>query len=268
MKRFLIILLAFLMLLSFAACEGLSENDETSAYSNDSAETPESTAEADTSEDPKGSDGESTQVGDTAEKPISPPEIADTETPWYITDWEPTESYTEPEVPAEMQTLAVKVPLVCMEEKDGISIKAEFFQEYWLLGSPIQARLTVMNLTNETVWFSPDSLGGGCFIAEDASSRKALPATWGFYPREHEKEYYTYVYYMQEDEGYVEIPAGESLVLEQLYMADPEFFSQEYTHTYQLTVAGYIEEQYNHDREILYSFDYSVEVLEVVLTEE
>ena len=77
-----------------------------------------------------------------------PVEIADTETPWYITEWETYAELEKPEVPEEKKNLAFRVPLVYEGICNEMRVKIEFFQEYYLIGEPIQVRITIENKTS------------------------------------------------------------------------------------------------------------------------
>ena len=74
-----------------------------------------------------------------------PVEVADTETPWYITEWETQTAIETPAVPEEKKNLAFRVPLVYEGICNKMQVKLEFFQEYYLVGEPIQVRITIEN---------------------------------------------------------------------------------------------------------------------------
>jgi len=87
---------------------------------------------------------------ETTEEPIK---VADTETPWYITEWETQSTVEKPEVPEEKKNLAFRVPLVYEGICNEMQVKVEFFQEYYLIGEPIQVRITVKNRSSNTIFY-------------------------------------------------------------------------------------------------------------------
>ena len=78
-----------------------------------------------------------------------PVKIADTETPWYITEWETQSAYVLQEVPADKQNLAFHFPKTATAEMTDMKITVDFFQEYYRLGDPVQIRITIENKTEK-----------------------------------------------------------------------------------------------------------------------
>ena len=98
------------------------------------------------------------------EKPDEPVQIVDTDAPWVITEWETDIPYKPRkewvEIPEEKANLAIRVPK-CIEYVDNdVSVKMEFFQEYYPIGTRFPIRYTVTNLNpDQNLSFRPDRLG-------------------------------------------------------------------------------------------------------------
>ena len=82
-----------------------------------------------------------------------PVEVADTETPWYITEWETRTVIEAPAVPEEKKNLAFRVPLVYEGICNKMQVKLEFFQEYYLVGEPIQVRIMIENRGTSSITY-------------------------------------------------------------------------------------------------------------------
>ena len=93
-------------------------------------------------------------VGDPPEKAEGVVTIADTETPWYITEWETVKEYVPAEVPEEKQDLALHFPQTTRVETNELIITVNFFQEYYRLGDPVQIQFTIESKTGlrENEW--------------------------------------------------------------------------------------------------------------------
>jgi hypothetical protein len=83
-----------------------------------------------------------------------PVEVADTETPWYITEWETYAALEKPEVPEEKKNYAFRVPLIYEGICNKMYVKIEFFQEYYLIGEPMQVRITVENRSKTDLFYT------------------------------------------------------------------------------------------------------------------
>lgn len=200
MKKLFCTLLALLLLFSLSACDTGRGGEETSG----------STEPAETS-------------GETPGETLV--QIADTEVPWYIEAWVPN-PYTLPE---ESTALAVKCPCGDMGEANDISFSIDFFQEYYLVNSPIQVRLTLTNQGENSILFHANGLAVAYFSVQDAvlsTPNAILEYDSRYFPSQHEKEHYTSGYYDIESVERIEIPAGETLVLEYLFIGTQGFFSQ------------------------------------------
>lgn len=140
---------------------------------------------------------------------------ADAKPQWYLTS-ELERTITYPEVPAEYAGYSVKLPVVYEAvAKGGLSVKIEFFQETYPLGSLIQARISVTNTTEAELqyWWNTDRIA--YFEKSNAPHGTCLTATpLGSVP----------------PEMYVEmiltkpIAVDETAVFEYIFIADPSFF--------------------------------------------
>ena len=82
-----------------------------------------------------------------------PVKIADTETPWYITEWETQSAYVPQDVPADKQNLAFHFPKTATAEMTDMKITVDFFQEYYRLGDPVQVQITIEKKNGELLVF-------------------------------------------------------------------------------------------------------------------
>jgi hypothetical protein len=86
----------------------------------------------------------------------TPIKVADTEMPWYITEWETSQVVAKQEISEEFDGYALKIPKVTETVTNGFRVKVESFQEYYRPGEMIQIRVTVENMSDEIldIWYS------------------------------------------------------------------------------------------------------------------
>ena len=77
--------------------------------------------------------------------------IADTETPWYITEWEPVSGSLSEDVPEEKQNLAFRFPKTTRVETNELIVTVDFFQEYYRFGDPVQVQIKVESKCDQTI---------------------------------------------------------------------------------------------------------------------
>ena len=170
-------------------------------------------------------------------------QVADTETPWYIEAWETAEAIVLPEVPETGKTLALKVPLHYetsayeMEHLyNNIKVEVDFYQEYYVAGSAIQAKITITNQHPlETVPVEYEGFGGGFFRKCDASGdqvgglvgwkRSLLP-----YRHDTEQPYYTQSY--TDNVKTLWLESGESVTFEAVYLPEGDFLDASCQYTF------------------------------------
>ena len=87
----------------------------------------------------------------------TPIKVADTEMPWYITEWETAQAVTPQEASEAFDGYALHVPKVTEVVTNGFKLKVESYQEYYRPGDCIQLRITIENTGAEafTMTYSP-----------------------------------------------------------------------------------------------------------------
>ena len=268
MKKHIIMLIILVLILLFASCtyptENPSDSEGTTAdqRANQTENSFESVSSQETILDVEGVE--------TLEKV----HCADTETPWYLTEWETNISpkffgnEAEKPIPSEKESVAVKVPLTYETNVSGISFAAEFFQVYYRIGDLIQVRYTFKNQTEQDFLFESTH---GCpriiFRAED-EERSIFRDVYLYYfpnePTDDAKPYYSYEYYLEDDEKHIVIPAGQTLVLEYAYYADSDFFDAEHQITAEFLMYGAFLENGETQPFTLREFDFGTAEIDLV----
>ncbi|MBO5271097.1 MAG: hypothetical protein J6B77_09945 [Clostridia bacterium] len=88
-----------------------------------------------------------------------PVKIADTDTPWYITEWETQKEYLKSEIPEDKQNYALRFPKTATVEMEEMKITVDFFQEYYRFGDPVQIQINIKNKTSDPIVLSQGLLG-------------------------------------------------------------------------------------------------------------
>ena len=150
--------------------------------------------------------------------------------PWYLS-YDFRYDPALPDVPIELQNCKIVFPTSYSLEQDGVEITVDFFQESYHLGELIQVRITLENHTETMLSYDPTvyhplehgtilgmGLGmGGEFVSEnDQYLECAIAYSRGYidYPNLGPAD----------DEKTIFCEAGETHVLEYVYIADPAFF--------------------------------------------
>ena len=87
----------------------------------------------------------------------NPVKVADTEAPWYITEWETAQEVAPQDFPEAFDGYALHVPKVTEVAANGFKITVESYQEYYRSGDCIQLRVTIENTgdTSFALTYSP-----------------------------------------------------------------------------------------------------------------
>ena len=220
-----------------------------------------------------------------------PVEVADTETPWYITEWETYAELEKPEVPEEKKNLAFRVPLVYEGICNEMRVKIEFFQEYYLIGEPIQVRITIENKTSSMLRYRSAHFQYPAIIEKNDGSVGKEPfgaLHTGYFdlsPMVNGHIYWRGFYqYMTDDErSFVILPKGDHTefvlgeiatfhdgvaVLEYTMTYDPESVTIEDTYTFQFAWYGGLLKTGREDVptvQKIYQFSVPMDLVEVTL---
>ena len=167
-----------------------------------------------------------------------PVAVADTEVPWVITEWETAVEMMprkeNKEIPEEKSNLALRVPKSYeFSIDDVISVKVEFFQEYYPIGSYIPVRYTIQNISsNDFLKIRYDMLGQ----IRNYTLKKAVSKTIGFFSNDEGcKECYSRSIFSTSDFCTFDLPCKNgteedeqsTVVFEYLYYASPDIFDAE-----------------------------------------
>ena len=249
MKKLLILSLALLLL--FTSCSEVSDNETTEATESNSEEVSEIVVESDTeTEKPEETTAAETEL----------PKIS-SDTPWYLS-WETSGKFPSDKVvvPEDVKTRAIKVPLVYEETYNGMSFKVEFFQEYYPLEDPLQAKVTIVNHTGKDVGFVGNIKrarilkNGSSFYTESTFH----------YPFEHEQIHYTEIYYGSEVLSELVIPSEETFVFEPIIIGITPIGQVRYTTIYDMeSEYSYCVSisEFNGDR--YWKIEFPIEIVEV-----
>ncbi|MBO5269905.1 MAG: hypothetical protein J6B77_03905 [Clostridia bacterium] len=187
-----------------------------------------------------------------------PVEVADTETPWYIIEWIENprwktdlahwSGYTP--VPEEKKDLAFQVPLSYESSVDGISLKAEFFQEFYRVGDLMQVRFTITNNRETDFTFHSNSILPLMISAREADGTEKKTGI-NIYPmadsEENEDPHYTWEYYMIETNMFLTVSERESFVLEYAVYIHPDFFDADSDYTLMFQLYEGTDPNYSYD---------------------
>ncbi len=147
---------------------------------------------------------------------------------WYLSK-ETDYKIALPEVPEYLKGYAVKVPTSYTEILDGVDYKIEFFQEYYPLGSLIQARITITNNTTETIDYISEYYNTGYFIREDNEKNAFIALGVNQIA-----DYYNAAV------DHKVLPAGETSVIEKVFIADPDFIKPDMTYKFIFSLCNVI----------------------------
>ena len=206
MKKLLILSLALLLL--FTGCSNAPDTETQEATENDSEEISEIVVESDT---------ETEEPEETTATETSPPELLklSANTPWHLSF---EKQDLRDEIPEEFKNIALKVPLIYEEIVHGVVFQVEFFQEYYLLDGPIQAKISITNLGKEDFLFHSNVPIDGFLRADDREYYSSLPFNYHYYPPVHQIGYYSAGYYIEEDIKLLPVSVGETVVFERAYL--------------------------------------------------
>ena len=164
--------------------------------------------------------------------PEEPVQIVDTDAPWVITEWETRTvpmSRKERDIPEEKANLAIHVPKSYEVSIDEfISVKVEFFQEYYPIGSYIPVRYTVKNISSSDIHeIRYDRLSS----IRNKTLGTATSVHLGLYPLEGnnsvDKNWYVPYHYWQLDMAEFKLKAQSMETFEFVHVAFENLFDAE-----------------------------------------
>ena len=138
--------------------------------------------------------------------------------PWYLSDWGYRLEYIE-EDPGGY----IKLPSVYEESVEGAHFKVEFFSDTYLLNSYIQCRVSVTNNTGENVKVRQKELFNHGAFVRDSKRDEIIPYS---YCKER------HGYYTDDHGGYADVAAGETIVIESVFVARVNAFSEEHEYAF------------------------------------
>ena len=164
--------------------------------------------------------------------PEEPVQIVDTDAPWVITEWETKTvpmSRKDRDIPEEKANLAIRVPKsyeVSIDEL--VSVKAEFFQEYYPIGSYIPVRYTVKNISSSVI---PEIRYDRLATLRNYTLGTGVSVSLALYPWEGnnsvDKNWYVPYHYEQLDMAEFQLEAQSMETFEFVYVAFEDLFDAE-----------------------------------------
>ena len=242
-----------------------------------------------------------TEEGETADIAQEPIQIPETETPWYITEWEPeaalavdnpapgelTQWIKLPKIPdkkisEEKENLAIKLPKTGEYICEDFTLRVETFQEYYRLGASVQIRCTIELQDADLMRFAM-SEHMLTFRRTDSSEYLPIDITYLNHDGQAEKRRYYQGVYIKTATYLIGVSAGafpENVtahdieengvcVIEHTILANSKFFEVDAEGSYYLRIEliehtlGYIEFEGKRYSIRKYIVDIPIEVVEI-----
>lgn len=180
---------------------------------------------------------------------------------WYVDqsnfDYSPSVDKNNVEFSKESRNYAVNLPRTVTQACEGIDIQIDFFQEQYRIGEFIQVRVTMVNHSGKDIVYDR-ATAPGTFTRGERGNRRTLRYSWALADPE-----FTYG---QDSSELREWKQDAKVVVERIYLTDPEFFlsNSEAVFRFQCATYGLIGESYEKDSgngHLLLTFDIPCEVV-------